>query len=364
MPGFRSHKLTVTVDMAGCPNRCRHCWLGNAPSRRVSEDTLRWVAGEFRRWVRQGEREPFARPFTVMTWYREPDFAADYRRLWELEKELSDEGAAARFELLSIWRLARDEGYARWAREIGTEACQISFFGLEENTDYFARRLGAFRDSLLATERLLDVGIRPRWQLFLTEPALADLSEFVSLAETLDLEPRVRRLGHEFELFLHLPGPDGEAFNIEHLRPTMDVLPAIPAYLAEKTVQYKRAKNLAECFGRPEGDWVAELVHDEEPFASYPDTLAFMVTPELDVYSNLAEPAPRWKLGNLRTEGIDEVMRRFECDGVPGLWANTHLPVSELARAYGRPHGKQIYNRDDLVIRWLRMWGEEHASSS
>ena len=84
---------------------------------------------QFRDWTRSGENEPFADPLTVQTWYREPDFAPNYRGLWELEKELSDKGAAVRFELLSIWRLARDESYAPWARDIGTEACQISFFG-------------------------------------------------------------------------------------------------------------------------------------------------------------------------------------------------------------------------------------------
>jgi len=87
----------------------------------------------------------------VMRWYRELDYAPNYRELWQLEKKLSDPGAAIRHELLSIWRLAKDPGYAQWAREIGTEICQLSFFGLQENTDYFIRRSGSFQDSILAT---------------------------------------------------------------------------------------------------------------------------------------------------------------------------------------------------------------------
>jgi len=171
------------VDLAGCPNRCRHCWLGNPPNRRVSRETFRDVVQQFRAWVRPGESQPFTTALGVFTWYREPDFAPDYRALWALEQELSDRGEARRFELLSIWRLAHDEDYARWAREIGAEACQISFFGLEENTDYFMRRSGAFKDALVATERLLAAGIRPRWQLFLTERAIPELEEFVELIE-------------------------------------------------------------------------------------------------------------------------------------------------------------------------------------
>jgi len=351
------------MDMAGCPNRCRHCWLGHPPNRRVLEDALRWVVKQFHDWIRLGKNEPFAKPLTAMTWYREPDFAPNYRELWELEKELSDKGAAVRFELLSIWRLARDEGYAQWARDIGTEVCQISFFGLEKNTDYFTRRRGSFKDSLLATERLLEVGIRPRWQLFLTKRVIPELETFVALIQAMELEKRVRALGHEFEVFVHPVAPDGEAFNIEHLRPTVDVLSSIPSYLAEKTKHYQDALTLEECLGKAEKDWIAELLNEDEAFATYPPTLAFMVTPELDVFSNLGEPMPWWKLGNLRAEGVDRIMHCFENDKVPGLHVNFHVPVSQLAQAYGRTDSQYIYTREDLILRWLRMWGEDYWQS-
>ncbi|MBL7199602.1 MAG: radical SAM protein [Anaerolineae bacterium] len=113
MPSFRSRTFAVMLDMAGCPNRCRHCWLGVPPNRRVSEDTLRQVVRQYREWVRPGESRPFAGAIGVYTWYREPDYAPNYKELWELEKELSDKGQARRFELLSIWRLARVKAMPR-----------------------------------------------------------------------------------------------------------------------------------------------------------------------------------------------------------------------------------------------------------
>ena len=351
------------MDMAGCPNRCRHCWLGHSPNRRVPEDTFRWVVKQFRNWIRPGENKPFAKPLTVMTWYREPDYAPTYRELWDLEKELSDPGAAVRFELLSIWRLARDKSYAQWARDIGTEICQISFFGLEQSTDTFTRRRGSFQDNLLATERLLEVGIRPRWQLFLTQRLIPELEDFVALIRSMELEERVRALRYEFDVFVHPIAPDGEAFNIEHLRPTVDVFASIPDYLAEKTINYMGASTLEECFGKAEKDWIPELSEEDESFATCPPTLAFMVTPELDVYSNLGEPMPWWKLGNLEREGVDRIMHCFENDEAPGLHANFHVPVSQLAHRYGRKDSQYIYTRDDLILRWLRMWGEEHWKS-
>ena len=48
---------------------------------------------------------------------------------------------------------------------------------MEQSTDWGMRRRGAFRDQLTATERCLDAGIAPRWQLFLTKRCLAELDD-------------------------------------------------------------------------------------------------------------------------------------------------------------------------------------------
>jgi len=116
---------------------------------------------------------------------------------------------------------------------------------------------------------------------------------------------------------------------------------------------------LEGCLGKAEKDWIAELSEEHEAFATFPPTLAFMVTPELDVFSNLGEPMPWWKLGNLKIVGVDKIIWCFENDEVPGLRVNFHIPISQLARTYGRKDSQYIYTRDDLILRWLRMWGED-----
>jgi len=370
MPSFRSREIGVLVDMAGCPNRCRHCGLGCPPNKRLSEETLRWVVQQFKVWVYPGEQEPFFNPVVVITWYREPDFAPNYRELYELEKELNG-GKSTRFELLSIWRLARDESYAKWAYDVGvtdkhlgtsvgegTESCQISFFGMEKTTDYFTRRPGSFRDSLVATERLLEVGIKPRWQLFLTKLIIPELNDLLRLAESMNLEKRVREIGGEFEIFLHAPGPDGEAWNIEHLRPTVDVISQIPTYLVEKTKAHSGASSVEEAFGYAENDLIERLLNDSQPYAWRPGFLAFMVTSNLDVFSNIAELTPWWKLGNLKTDSIGEIMRRFENDETEGMYANFHIPVSTLVEAYGQSDNRKIYKLGDLKSRFVRQWAK------
>jgi len=324
------------------------------------------VVQQFKEWVYPGEQEPFANPLNVMTWYREPDFASNYRELYELEKELS-EGKTTRFELLSIWRLARDESYAKWVRDVGvpdkrlgtnadegTQSCQISFFGMEKTTDYFTQRRGSFRDNLVATERLLEVGIKPRWQLFLTKPIIPELDDLIRLVESMNLEERVRDIGGEFEIFIHAPGPDGESWNIEHLRPDVDVVSQIPTYLVDKTKTHFGASSVAETFGYAENELIERLLNDSQPHAWQPEHLAFMVTSDLDVFSNIAELKPWWRLGNLKTDGIGEIMRRFENDETEGMYAHFHIPISTLADAYGQKDSRKIYKIDDLKSRLVR----------
>jgi len=362
MPPLRSRDTWLALDMAGCPNRCRHCWLGPLPNRRRGENDLRRIAEAFRNWTRPGESTPYLHEVEALTWFREPDYAAargaypNYRRLYELERELNGR-PPSRFELLSIWRLARDEDYAPWAREVGTTACQITFFGLEESQDWFYRRRGAFRDALLATERLLEAGIRPRWQLFLTTRLLPDLDGLLSLADHLRLRERSAALGGEFQLFMHTPGPDGEAMKIEHLRPTVEDLAQAPKWLIEQSERY-----LGHPLGASEAELAGSMLSDETsvPSAySYPERLGFYVTADEDVFSNVGELAPWWRLGNLRHDAPGTIIANLEEDRALGLWAMYHVPVSELARQYGRRESRLLYDPGDLRARWLHLWCKE-----
>ncbi|MCK9222688.1 MAG: radical SAM protein [Limnochordia bacterium] len=364
MPRITSGRVGVTVDMAGCPNRCRHCWLGHGTDQGMSEEALRWVVQQFRSYRRPDDVKPVFDQIIVQTWFREPDRLPEYRRLWELEKELSYPGGALRFELASSWRLAREQDYAAWLKEVGTKVVQISFFGLEANTDYFTRRAGSFQDNLLATERLLDQSIAPRWQLFLSNRVIDELDAFVELIQELKLEERVARLGKEFVVFVNLPTPVGEAFVHEHLRPSAQVLDRLPKYLSDKTIKHFQAVDLSSALGKPESAWLPELSQNNEPYAQTPSLLAFLVTPELEVFTNLGELTPAWSLGNLERDGIKEIIRRYEFDVVLGLQGFYHVPVSTLATTYGRKDSALLYGKGDLITRWLKLWADEKTSGA
>jgi hypothetical protein len=109
-------KLTLCLDMAGCPNRCRHCWLGHAGNGRLSVNNLRFVASAFR---------SHAKNLEIASWYREPDYSDDYKELWRLENELSDVRTVPHWELCSFWRMVRDAEYAPWLAALGVKAASL-----------------------------------------------------------------------------------------------------------------------------------------------------------------------------------------------------------------------------------------------
>jgi hypothetical protein len=347
MPQIQHQKIGIAFDMHGCPNRCRHCWLGAAGSRTLSVEDVRWGVAQFRSWMTAADTP--IRELAVSTWFREPDYSNDYRQLYDLERELCD-GAPPRYELLSIWRLARDGSYAEWARSVGPDTCQISFFGLREANDWFYRRSGAFDDALIASERLLEVGMKPRWQIFLTTRLIPDLDGLLALVDRMRLRARVEALGGEFQLFMHPPGPDGAARRIEDLRPTADQVSDLP----EAIMAPSRRHHGKTALWRTQQELHAELLRENgSPDPHHAQQLWLNICSNWDVYPSTSTTEPWNCLGNLKRDPLDTILSRFEHDDVPGLAVQYHMPPAELAAQYGDPDSQRIYSsRGDLLDRY------------
>lgn len=337
--------------MHGCPNRCRHCYLGQGSDGRLTEQDVRRGAQEFRDFLQ--DRTTAVRELCISTWFRDPDFSDDYRHLYELERELSD-GQPPRDELLSIWRLARDRSYAEWAKSLGPDSCQISFFGMEKTTDWFHRRRGAFNDALTATERLLEVGMKPRWQIFLTTKLIPELEELLCLVGDLKLRERFESLDSEFQLFMHPPGPDHEARNIEHLRPTIEDVTCLPVEIMEAS----RKHFGREILWQPEGELCEAILKEgNEPLDAetvLPEVLWIFVTSTWNVFSNIGTLEEWWKLGNLKEDSVESIIRRFEGDEVVGLQTLLHYTPRKLAEEYGDLNGRQVYSDEDNLLSLYR----------
>ncbi len=353
--------IGLAFDMLGCPNRCRHCWLGHevvaTPRTRMTEDDVRWAAAQFCAFRRPGEGRAPWRNLNVATWIREPDYADNYCQLRALEIELSDVPPKRnKMELLSVWRLARDPEYAHWAYELGMRECQITFFGLETATDWAVRRRGAFCDLLIATERLLAAGIRPRWQLIFTKALIPDLPGLIALAKELHLKARCEALDGPFTFWMHSPSPDGAALGLEHLRPTDRDLERAPRDFLEQSEAH-----MGRPIGTQEQVLLRSLRDDLGPAirsvreATSGNPVSFYIAPGFDVYLTFTAVSPAYRLGNLKTDGVAAILDTYEHDRTPGQQAMFNTPTSELARRYGRPHGRRLYDTGDLQCRWISL---------
>jgi MoaA/NifB/PqqE/SkfB family radical SAM enzyme len=306
---------------------------------------------------------PYFEKLSVASWEREPDYSDDYERLARLEAELSD-GPPVRYELLSIWRLARDARYAGWARRVGPDTCQVTFFGLEQTQDWFCRRRGSFRDCVAATERLLEAGMKPRWQLFLTKEILPDLGGLMRLVERMRLRERVAALGSEFAMFIHVPSFVGEGRKIAHLAATQDDTKQIPGELIESTQRHVGTEQLWVS----EAEAVAENLQDERPLG-HPEPqsdakLWFGIAANWDVFPSFGSGEPWWRLGNLKRDGLGTILTNFEQQRVLPLRLNQAGVRRELARRYGDPSSQRLVgSAADLADYWLERRCEElHAA--
>lgn len=340
--------LGVLVDMAGCPNRCRHCWLGSHRNGNMSTEEFKTIAEQFKNW--RDENGEGIKEFGFFTWWREPDYADNYKELHLLECELSSPGRSMRFELLSTWRLARDFEYAKWAATLEPNKCQITFFGMEKNTDWGMCRMGAFNDQLLATQSCFDVGIEPRWQLFLTKRCLNDLDTFY------DLYKSYEEKNYPFELFIGGMSPEGNGWYLEDERLDEDDIKLIPEGLLSLSDEG------LESLGLPEYILLDELSHDVNPPNINPPFSCVEITCDYDVYPNIAEATEWWRLGNLKTDGVNKIMDAYYNNIPPAMKANVTIPIKELAEKYGDIKSKKLYTKDDLICRFMHQWGMDYLN--
>jgi hypothetical protein len=225
---------------------------------------------------------------------------------------------------------------------------------MEDNTDWGIRRKGAFRDSLLATERLIDAGISPRWQLFITKRCLRELDDFLRLIDTLDLHKRCEAIGGKFEVFINGISPEGNGYALADSFIDEDDLPLIPRGLISIS------RDCTSRLGQPEYVLYESMLRDDSPPNLSADVPCVSVNADFDVYPNIAEPAAWWRLGNLKIDGVEAILKAYRNETTPGMTMNRELPIAELARRYGRRHSKTLYDTGDLIRRFMHQWGIDY----
>ncbi len=334
------NKITIGVDMAGCPNRCKHCWLGATPNGKMKKEDMVFVANVFR---------PYANQLDIASWYREPDFSKDYKELWDLEYQLSDE-KIPHFELMSYWRMVRDKDYAVWLYSLGVRKCQLTLFGSEKTTDYYVGRKGAYSEIIKSIDILFEHGIAPRIQVFVNKDNIDELPFIEELINILELENRCKEIGQEFQLFVHQGSCEGENEKLYDIRITGEDLNKIPEKLVMFTLKHFGEKNLKEILGKPEKDLIKELLEDKTTVTTVSTSPVFYVDANFNVYPNVTQPATWWRLGNLKTDGVEQIINNYVNNKTKAQYLINYIPIGEMVSLCGNPNSERLFTKEDYII--------------
>ena len=337
---MENRSLTLAVDMFGCPNRCRHCWIGHMPNRAMEEGADVWIVNYFR---------PYFNSIAFYSWLREPDFCDDYVQRWHRDNQISVNTSPMRFELASFWRIVRDPRYIDFLKEVGVKKVQLTFFGMEEMTDQYTGRKGAFQELLDATEILIANQIAPRWQAFINEENKDEIVQLLSLIDSLKLEERCSTFHENFKFFVHSGSCDGENRKLYKIRIEKDHIPEalIPYYM-----DYEKVLTERECCSLLRNDTSNVVYHNG-------DAIVLNISNQYDVYFNFTHMTQAWRIGNLKSDNQDEIIRKIKEEDIPALNLARRIPVCELAEKYGDKQSDKAFFIDDYKSYLLNHYLED-----
>ncbi len=339
-------KLTVALDMYGCPNRCKHCWVGHTPNGKLTESDLIYVAQAFR---------PFTDNMEVFDWYREPDYKDNYKRLWQLRAELSD-FITPHFELISVFRLVRDENYVKWLTSLGLKYAQLTLFGGEPTTDFYTGRNGAYKEILQAMNILIGNRISPRLQIFVNKGNIDELPLIEKLIKDNNYAKRCETFGGNFSCFVHQGSCDGENEKLYNVRITHDDLIKIPTLLTDYTLKYFNTDNLSTVFGQTECELYNELIADTSVNNFVDNKPTFYVDKNFDVYPNISTPMSFWRLGNLKIDGVNKIMNAYLQNESIAQNVSATIPIDEIVTTVGNSESMRLFDKDDYITYLINQY--------
>ncbi len=343
-------RITVCLDMAGCPNRCKHCWLGATPNGRLHLTDLEYIAAAFR---------PYSTELEVFSWYREPDYLDGYRELYDAECRLSTVHTP-HFELMSFWRAVRDPEYVPWLRSLNVAACQLTLFGGEQTTDFHYGRKGAYAEIVKSAGLLLENGIAPRFQVFIHQKNVGELPLLEKLFDKAGFARRARDIGREFVVFIHQGSCEGENEKLYNIRVTPDQVYKIPDSFAHSTLKHFQKQDLFEVFGQTEEALFRELVSEDSTRCFVSDTPVFFVDKDFNVYPNISAPAPYWCLGNLKADGCETILQGYANNALLAQRIAQTLSIRDMVKACGDVNSQRLFLKGDYLLYLLNRYCQTH----
>ena len=321
--------LSICVDMYGCPNRCKHCWLGDLPNKSFQDGFDDFIVKLFK---------PYFKDITFYSWLREPDFCKDYKSRWLKDNDLSSI-KPLRFELASFYKIVRDLEYVKWLKEVGTKKVQLTFFGLENTTDEFVGRIGAYKELIKTSEILKENDIEPRWQIFIYETNKEEVIKLLDIAKKMDIK----------EIIIHEGSCDGNNRKLYDIRINKN---NIPEEVKSYYLDYPNILSEKEC--------IEILKEDESHFLPHNDKeIVLYITSDLNIYFNFTNPSLAWKIGNIKDDDIDDIVRKTVEEEIPALMLSKTIAIKDLIKKYGDTNSDRVFSIEDYKMYLLNNYLNE-----
>jgi hypothetical protein len=223
----------------------------------------------------------------------------------------------------------------------------FAFHGTGSIHDCMVQRQGAYQESLRAVALAREAQVHTGCNLFLTSENVSHFDQLVAdllQAGMESIAPCVYRFT-----------PNARGRLTERVRPTWQEVQPILAQLDTLPVDDLVRRWWREDL-HPESWFVQQALSGTWPADAEQRLIWLVCRPNLDVYRGDAGHYTK-RYGNLRREGVDEVLNRALADGACSheeLWFTPEqlLPVQEVAARFGDAQGQRIHIGPDSIRHW------------
>lgn len=84
------------------------------------------------------------------------------------------------------------------------------------------------------------------------------------------------------------------------------------------------------------------VYHNEEE-------IDLFISNQYDVFYNFTHMSPNWRIGNLKTDDRDEMIRRIVEEDTQALNLARNISLRELVKRYGDPASDRLFGRGDYT---------------
>ncbi len=335
-------RLDISFEVAGCVNRCRHCYARQSPpaSDLVDIGDIRHVDEQVTATGMEADIGYLSSPLAHSHW-REI-LRLSQRRHGQVQAPIN----GIRWREDQDWRAAVSD-----MRASGLWGVQLSLYGIGPTHDKFAGSQGDFERAVTTARRFMECGVT-LWciQVFAHHGNASELDDVLGFARDLQAENRLATKALAEPLVnLLLPSYAGRWADVDDLILTPKDLASVPAdvraALAAKDLRTESDWMVAVDAGEVSpADWAAER-------ASRQERVSLLIDPSLEVRRRRDSSEV---LGSLQRAGLAGMVEKCLRRPDPELERFAALGDAEVVRRYAEEGGKRLYERVHVFSKWFR----------